>query len=97
MKHSLVINRIKNTRYEMHIREIEQMYGGEVMGFLPEDEIVPISIAEHIPAYVLNKKSKFSRAVLDTSHKYARRSEAEPEEYKPNHGFLGRLFGIFRK
>ncbi|MEM0094926.1 MAG: P-loop NTPase [Candidatus Micrarchaeaceae archaeon] len=92
LKHSLVINRVRNTRYEMHTREIEQMYGGEVAGVLPEDDIVPISIAEHIPAYVLNKKAKFSRAVLDTAHKYARRSEAEPE-YKPKRGFWARLFG----
>ncbi|MGC8651986.1 MAG: AAA family ATPase, partial [Candidatus Micrarchaeia archaeon] len=56
LKHSLVLNKVKNRRYELHEKEIEEMYEGKVAAKLPDDEIVPISIEEHIPAYIYNKR-----------------------------------------
>ena len=57
LKHSLIANRIKNKKYEVSMQEIEESYEGTVTGMIPEDEVVPISIAEHIPAYLLNQRS----------------------------------------
>jgi MinD superfamily P-loop ATPase len=54
LKHNLVLNKIKNKRYELHQREIEEMYENKIIAKLPDDNIVPISIEQHIPAYMLN-------------------------------------------
>ena len=53
LKHGLILNRVRNRRYEISVREIEEMYGDRVRSSIPEDEIVPISISEHIPAIML--------------------------------------------
>ncbi|MDE1865701.1 MAG: AAA family ATPase [Candidatus Micrarchaeota archaeon] len=73
LKHSLVVNRMRNKRYEISIQEIEESYEGSVTGAVPEDEIVPLSIAEHIPAYLLNQRCGFSEGVSRASKRYAAR------------------------
>ncbi|MGC8622418.1 MAG: MinD/ParA family ATP-binding protein [Candidatus Micrarchaeia archaeon] len=78
-RHSLVINRIRNRKYEVNKREIEEMYEGRVVGTLPEDDIVPISIEEHIPAYVMDYRNRFSRAVQQLSKFYGSGSESYKE------------------
>ncbi len=70
LKHSLIANRIKNKKYEVSMQEIEESYEGTVTGMIPEDEVVPISIAEHIPAYLLNQRSGFSISIGKTSRRY---------------------------
>lgn len=71
VKHNLLVNRIRNRKYEISIHEIEEISEGRVVGALPEDEIVPISVSEHIPAYMLDINSKFSKGISRTSRKYA--------------------------
>ncbi|MGC9190897.1 MAG: P-loop NTPase [Candidatus Micrarchaeia archaeon] len=92
MKHSLVLNKVKNKRYELHEKEIEEMYEGNIIAKLPDDEIVPISIEERIPAYIYNKKAKFSKAIRELAMFYGAKSEATPESEK--RGILARLFGM---
>ena len=70
LKHSLVINRFKNKGYELHIKEIEEMYDGNILAVLPEDEIIPESVAEHIPAFMLDQRSKFSIGIRELAEKY---------------------------
>jgi len=70
LKHYLVINKLGRYKYDIHPREIEETYGGKAIGMLPEDEIVPVSIAEHIPAVMLDKKARFSRAIMYLADSY---------------------------
>ncbi len=62
-KHNLLLNRIRNRNYEIHAREIEDMYDRKVLSKIPESEIVPLSIEEKIPAFMLNRRSQFSREI----------------------------------
>lgn len=64
LKHSLVVNRISGRKYEISNRELKDTYDGQICIFVPEDEIVPVSIAAKIPACIMNPKAKFSRSVF---------------------------------
>jgi MinD-like ATPase involved in chromosome partitioning or flagellar assembly len=70
IKHSLIVNRIKNRGYEVSLREIEESYNGVMTGTLPDDDIVPLSISERIPAYLINQNNKFSRQVAKAVSRY---------------------------
>lgn len=76
LRHNLVVNRVKNKNYEFGIDEIEDMYENRVIGVLPEDEAVPTSISQHIPAYLLNPRSAFSGGIRAIGRRYATRTEA---------------------
>ena len=71
-------------KYELHTREIEEMYEGRVIGSLPEDDIVPISIEEHIPAYIMDYRNRFSKAVAQASRYYANGNEQYQERVSEN-------------
>lgn len=99
LKHRLALNRVRNKRYEMSPAEVEEAYGDSIYAIIPEDEIVPRSIAEHIPAYILDKRSPFSKAMSGLAKKYASRlSPQYSEEINIDGGgiigFLKRLFGF---
>lgn len=83
-KHSLIINKVRDRKYELHTREIEEMYEGRVIGSLPEDDIVPISIEEHIPAYIMDYRNRFSKAVAQASRYYANGNEQYQERVSEN-------------
>jgi MinD-like ATPase involved in chromosome partitioning or flagellar assembly len=74
LKHSLIVNKVRNARYELSYSEILDMYGGEINGLLYEDEVVPASIAAHIPAYVFRPRARFSRGVGTLSKRYVSRA-----------------------
>ena len=63
VRHGLVVNKFGKRRYELDIREIEEMYEGKVHIVFPDDEIVPKSIESSIPAYVYKRRSGFSRRI----------------------------------
>jgi MinD-like ATPase involved in chromosome partitioning or flagellar assembly len=97
IKHNLIVNRIKNKRYEISMREIEEMYGNRVFGALPEDEIIPLSISEHIPAYLLDRRAPFSANMGEISGLY--RSKGVPatafgQTYTGLIGWLRRMLGL---
>ncbi|MEM0202145.1 MAG: P-loop NTPase [Candidatus Micrarchaeaceae archaeon] len=92
LKHSLVLNKVSNKRYELNAREIEEMYENKIMVKLPSDETVPLSIEEHIPAYLYNKRCNFSKAIVDLAAMYGAKSAANPEKLRTQ-SFLKRLFG----
>lgn len=91
LKHNLVLNKVKNKRYELHDREIEEMYENRITAKLPDDDMVPLSIEEHIPAYIYSKRCAFTRAMRDLSRTYSSRSGSEAQA--PRRGVLSRLFG----
>ncbi len=94
LKHSLIVNKVRNARYELSYNEILDMYGGEISGLLYEDDAVPASIAAHIPTYVFRPRTRFSRAVGELSRRYASRAGAE---YKTEGVYVRKgLFGWLR-
>ena len=98
--HNMVANRVKNKAYELSVSEIEDAVGEGLMGVLPEDENVPISIAQHIPVLLLKNRSGFSGAIKSLARRASNRVGYEPgeERYVPHRGggffaWLMRLFG----
>jgi len=59
----LVVNRILNKRYELHLQEIESMCNTRIVGKIPEDTNVPESIAVKIPLSMYAPKSPASIAM----------------------------------
>ena len=78
--HNMVANRVKNRAYELSVSEIEDAVGEGLMGVLPEDENVPISIAQHIPVLLLKSRSGFSAAVKSLARRASNRVGYEPGE-----------------
>jgi MinD-like ATPase involved in chromosome partitioning or flagellar assembly len=95
LKSNMVINRVKNKRYEIHVKEIEEMFGSKALGVLPESEVVPKSIAMHIPAILLEKRSLFSKAILETANFFPSKSTNTQNYYK--RGIISFIIGLFKK
>ena len=92
LKHNLVLNKVKNKRYELHDREIEEMYENKITSKLPDDDIVPLSIEEHIPAYIYSRRCAFSREVKSLAKIYSSRTASEVQASPRRIGLLSRLF-----
>lgn len=90
LKHGLVVNRVTNKKYEIPVEEIEEMYGNKVSGVFPEDNVIPESISQHIPAYLLDRRSVFAKNMKEFGRLYATR-----EEETSAHGFGGGGFFAF--
>ncbi|MDE1860459.1 MAG: MinD/ParA family protein [Candidatus Micrarchaeota archaeon] len=59
----MVLNRVGSSTYELGIDAIKEQYGFDIAAVLPEDPIVPRSIFEKKPAYILDRQSRFSQAM----------------------------------
>ncbi len=92
LKHNLVLNKVKNKRYELHDREIEEMYENKITAKLPDDDTVPLSIEEHIPVYIYSRRCAFSRAAKSLARIYSSRLGSEAKAPR-RAGVLSRLFG----
>ncbi len=77
LKHTLVANRLRNKKYEISIDEIEEVYENKVIALIPEDDIVPVSLSQHVPAYVLKRGAPFSKAVHELAKIYSGRVDVE--------------------
>ncbi len=103
VQHNLVINRIRNTKYELSAAEIESGYGGKSIISLPEDPKVPFSESSHIPLCLLDPRSPFSQSMKVLVRFYAAKKGAsmgrEPEVIRI--GLFSRLLsaikGIFSR
>lgn len=76
VQHNLVINRVRNTRYELSQGEIEDGYGGKSIISLPEDPKVPFSESSHIPICLMDSRSPFSTALKVLVRFYAAKKGA---------------------
>ncbi|MDE1860460.1 MAG: MinD/ParA family protein [Candidatus Micrarchaeota archaeon] len=74
IKNAVVLNRVGGSVYEIDINAIKDEYGFEIVAILPEDPIVPRSIAEKKPAFLLDRSSKFSNAVAELSKNISARN-----------------------
>lgn len=63
VKNSLILNRIIPGATRMPKEEILTMFGKLPRVELPEDPLVPQSVAEHKPAYLINRGSPFCKGV----------------------------------
>lgn len=63
LKHKLIVNMHGSKAYELDMKVVETMCKDKPLAVLPFDDIVPKSIADHIPAYILKKDSKFCAAI----------------------------------
>ncbi|MDE1860635.1 MAG: AAA family ATPase [Candidatus Micrarchaeota archaeon] len=98
--HNMVVNRYKNKRYEVSIREIEELYGNRILATVPESEDVPLGIADHIPTYMLQRKSPFSLAIKEVARIYASkggRTIGQQLGGGPGRGGGGGLIGWIRR
>ena len=94
VKTSLVVNKISNRRYELSIREIEDMCENKVTGALPEDENVKVGVAQHTPIYLLNRKSPFSVGIDDIANTYSSRiyvTRRPAGDYVTGRGFMAMI------
>jgi MinD-like ATPase involved in chromosome partitioning or flagellar assembly len=96
LKHNLVLNKVKNKSYELHVKEIEEMYESRITELLPDTEIVPISIEEHIPAYIYKKNCNFSNSIRELAHFYGAKSEVG-SEIPIKRGFFAWLSRLFSR
>ena len=97
INHNLVVNRVRNKRYEISVGEIEEYLRKKgVRSYRRKDYIVPISVSEHIPAFILDTESKFSGSIMKISRKYAAVSDSWTQKNSKSSGgilqFLRRLF-----
>lgn len=95
IKNNLLINRIQNKRFELHEKEIANIYNSKILKKFPEDPIVPIGIAEQIPAIMLNRNARFSREIWDLASSYIMNFSRKEE--KKDYGLLNFILKIFRR
>jgi MinD-like ATPase involved in chromosome partitioning or flagellar assembly len=97
IKHTLILNRIKGRSHEISVRELAGLYSGRIGNPMPEDDLVPVSVEEHIPTYLLDKKCPFSRAIYQNAKMYlSGLPEAKDEPVpKQKRGLFSWLKGLF--
>lgn len=90
--HKLVINRVKDDKYELDEDRIEKIYGDIAYAMLPEDRLVTESEAVHMPAYVIDRKSQFALSIDDLCRAYMLKA-GEPTLEKKDGG-IKKFFGL---
>ncbi len=93
MKTNIVVNMVKNKKYELSMPDIQELSEVRVIAMMPDDEEVSVSTAEHIPVYVYDKKSKFSKAVIDLANIYVSRVPFIRESPGKEKGLFSRVIG----
>jgi MinD-like ATPase involved in chromosome partitioning or flagellar assembly len=71
LKNSVVVNRVRGKGYELSKEEIEESIGSRVIGEIPEDDLVPLSIYEQKAAVDIKRGNRFSKAVGIVAQRYA--------------------------
>jgi septum site-determining protein MinD len=96
LSHKLVINRVKEDKFELDEQKIEQMYGDIAYGMLPEDRIVQESEVKHVPAYTLNRKSLFALSIDYLCRPYMLKMQGSDEQPAQRGGIgdVKRFFGL---
>jgi len=89
----LVVNRILNKRYELHMNEIESMCNTRIIGKIPEDVRVPESIAVKVPVALYAPKSAASVAICQLAYELCGERIRAPR----GGGILSQVVDFFRK
>lgn len=83
----VIITRVKGVRGEMPIKNVTEMLELPVLGVIPEDSNVPLSVSMKDALMHTHPRSKAAKAYRKIAAKIA------GINYKENSGFLARLFG----
>ncbi|MDE1870327.1 MAG: MinD/ParA family protein [Candidatus Micrarchaeota archaeon] len=98
LKCNLIINRVRNKKFELDMREIEEMAETKVSEMFPEDEKVQVGVAEGVPTFSLDSKAPFSRTIKDLAQMYASRiGSAQGEEVDDRHPLVKIFHGLIGK
>lgn len=94
--HRLVINKAGYSKFELDKEEVEKLFGDVAYASMPEDKIIPESLAKHKPAYMLDKGAPFAAAMELLSRVYILKvgepvQNREMDEQRKRRGFFGRL------
>ncbi len=94
--HKLVVNRVKEGKYQMGEDTIEKLYGDVAYALVPEEKTIDESEAKHTPAYLLNRTSLFSIAIDDLCRSYVLKGGEPSEGAEPKKGGWGikKIFGM---
>ena len=65
----VLVNRVKRVEYELTKNEIEALCDSKIIGVIPEDETVPRSIADGVPAFIHSPFSNSSKAMGEIASK----------------------------
>ncbi len=85
----LVVNRVRNKKYELTGSEIENLYEGKIGVTVREDEAVPISIDVSTPAYLNSRRSKFARSMDQLTEIVINSSSKVRKEFQSQRGGKG--------
>lgn len=95
--HSVIVNMVRNKKYELRLGEITETFPGEAVFDIPYDEIVMKAVGEKIPAYELDENAPFSKAIDNLASKYSGRV-GYSYPYKKSRGILTWILDfIFRR
>ncbi len=101
VKHNFALNRVTNKRYDVSVKEAEDVLGQRVIAAFPEDPAVPRAESVHIPVYVYKRSSPFAVEARTLARYYAvkrgggiRGSQLEVRSVNPFVRFFRRLFGV---
>ena len=93
--HKLVINRVKDNKFELDEQKIEQIYGDIAYAMVPESDVVVQSEAEHKPAYIIDRSSLFSKAIDDLCRSYILKAGEPPIDQRSSpFKSIKKLFGF---
>ena len=91
----LVVNRILNKKYELHMQEIESICNTRIIAKIPEDIRVPESIAVKVPLTLYSPKSPASVALNQLARELCGVRVREPNY--ATEGFFARLVNFMKK
>jgi septum site-determining protein MinD len=90
----LVVNRILNKKYELHMKEIESVCNTRIIGKIPEDYRIPESIAVKVPVTAYSPASPASVAIGELASEL---SGQRMHKQFYSRGVFARLANFFRK
>ena len=91
----LVVNRILNKKYELHMQEIESICNTRIIAKIPEDIRVPESIAVKVPLTLYSPKSPASVALNQLARELCGVRVREPHDV--GEGVFARLVNFMKK
>jgi septum site-determining protein MinD len=91
----LVVNRILNKKYELHMQEIESLCNTRIIAKIPEDPGVPESIAIKVPLTMYHPRSPASLAINQLARELSGRRISQPQYASA--GFFGRFINFVKR
>ncbi|NYZ78599.1 MinD/ParA family protein [Candidatus Micrarchaeota archaeon] len=91
----LVVNRILNKKYELHMQEIESLCNARIIAKIPEDSRVPESIAVKIPITMYHPNSPASIALNQLARELSGRRISQPQY--AGVGIFGRFINFVKR